>query len=163
LVWAATAAALPAVVHAQVAAAKPLRLGPQATFITDGSTFGVGLRGEYSLATMVPSLTDFRFVGSFDYYFPDVGSSFELNAGVATSFTMPNAPVTPYAGAGLSIFHSSADLGPPVGTVSSTDVGLNILGGVRFRPMGSALPYAEVRLRLGDGSAFIITAGALLF
>ena len=147
-------AALPAVVGAQdMMGVKPFRLGAQADFITDNSDFGIGARVEHSLASLVPSLMDFRFVGSFDFYFPDAGSFVEINGGVATSFRMPGAPVTPYAGAGLGIARSS----------SNTDVGLNLFGGVRFKPMGTAAPYAEARLRLGDGSAFILTAGVLLF
>jgi opacity protein-like surface antigen len=164
LVLTAVAAALPAVVNAQVAmGVKPLRLGAQANFATDGSTFGLGARGEYSLATMVPSLTDFRFVGSFDFFFPDAGSYFELNAGVATSFSMPTAPVTPYAGAGLNIARSSIDFGGTIGTRSNTDVGLNVFGGVRFKPMGTLIPFAEARIELGGGENFVISGGLLFF
>ena len=166
LALAAVAAALPAVVNAQAAPAiKPFRFGPQISLVTEGTTLGVGGRVEYSLSSMVPSLTDFRVVGSVDYFLIDKpagatgASSIEIDVGVATSFSMPSAPVTPYAGAGLAMNRSSVSGGGT--TVSGSETGLNIFGGVRFKPMGKLLPQVELRLPLYSGGDLIITGGVL--
>lgn len=162
LMLAAAAAAVPAVVSAQTAGVKPFRFGAQIDYGTEVEAIGVGARVEYSLASMVPSLTDFRFVGSFDWFFPDAIDYFEINAGVATSFPMSGGAMTPYAGAGLNYARASADV-PGFGSVSNSEVGLNIMGGLRFRPMGSLVPFVEARLELGGGEQFVISGGLLFF
>lgn len=144
--------AAPTIARAQTMGVPPFHFGAQADFATDGSVFGVGGRVEYGLTSMVPSLTDFRFVGSFDVFFPSAGSYWEINPGVATSFNLANAPVKPYAGAGLNIAHGTGN----------TDIGLNLFGGVKFKAMGTLTPFAEARLELGGGENFIITGGIMI-
>lgn len=160
LALAAVAAFIPAVAHAQ--GVKPFHFGVQGDFETDGSNFGVGGRVEYGLATMVPSLTNFRVAGSFDYFFVGSGVTlWELNANALTDIPMSSSPLNLYIGAGLNYAHASVDLGGAFGTVSNSDVGLNVLGGLRFKNMGSMTPFVEARFELGGGENFIITGGLL--
>lgn len=160
LMLAAAAAALPAVASAQTANVKPFRFGAQVSYGLDVEAIGAGARVEYSLASMVPSLNDFRFVGSFDWFFPDGFDYFEINAGVATSFPMSGGAMVPYAGAGLGIARVSVDV-PGFGSASSTETGLNIMGGLKFKPMGSLVPFVEARLELGGGEQLVLTGGIL--
>lgn len=156
------AAAVPVAVSAQTAAARPFNLGAQANFETEGSNFGIGVRYENSLNRLVQNLP-LRAAASFDYFFIDNVTYFEINANVLYSFTMANSPVTPYAGGGLNYARMSVDFGPPIGSQSNSDVGLNLVGGVQFRSMGSLKPFVEGRFELGGGENFIITAGLLFF
>lgn len=129
---------------------RPFHLGAQGNLILDGTTFGVGARYENDLNTLlnVPGL---RAVASFDLYFPDTGSLWEINAGAAYGFNLPGAPVKPYAGGGISYQHN--------GGGSS---GLNVFGGVKLQSVGTLTPYVELRFPIRDGSSLVLTAGVMI-
>lgn len=150
---AAVLAGAPTVVQAQAAAAaRPFNLGAQLSLETEGSSFGIGVRYENALNTLLPSMPSLRAAASFDYFFPDVGSLWELNVNVLYGFSAMGPGLTPYAGAGLGIAGNGG-----------TDVGLNLVGGTRLRAMGSITPYIEARFELRDQTNFVITAGAIVF
>ena len=155
------AAAIPAVAHAQMGIKKPFSFGPEVSYqLNQGSYFAVGARGEYSLASMFPSVPQLRAIGSFDYYFPGSGFTvWQLNLNVAYQFPMTGAtPVKPYAGAGFN--HYNVSCSGCVGSASSN--GVNILGGVQFKAVGSGItPFVEARLELQSGGAFTLTGGLL--
>lgn len=105
-----------------------------------------------------------ELIGSFDYFFPDIDNFdyWEINANAAYVIPVPTPTVAPYAGAGINIARASVDVGtvPGVGdfSASDTEVGLNLLGGVKF-PLQSVTPYGELRIELGGGEQFVITGG----
>lgn len=138
-----------------------VRVGPQLDFGTNNLNFGIGGRAELNLAkTLSAPLTG---VGSFDYFFGTSGVTFwEINANIFYDFTIPKSSVVPYAGGGLSIAHASVSGCPPGFSCSATNAGLNLGGGAKFKMQGSKItPFAEARIELRTGSAFVLTGGIL--
>jgi len=74
-------------------------------------------------------------------------------------FQVDEPTFVPYFGGGLAITNISSDISGPLDP-STTEVGLNIVGGARF-PLGSVEPFAQVNL--GAGAERIGIAGGLLF
>jgi hypothetical protein len=156
------------VVGLALVAARPARaqaqFGPELAWASQSIGIGVGARAEVSLAKVIPSVKGLTAIGEFDYFFPGSGygvspSYWEINVNGAYHFAIPNTKIAPYAGAGLVVAHSSVTV---LGfSASATNVGLNLLGGTNFPAMGKITPFAELRLELRTGSAFVITGGVL--
>jgi len=143
---------------------------------SDDFDFGVGGRVEFDLEDMLSSEGPFSrtfVIGSFDYFFPDcdadIGptdfdcSYWEINGNLAVPFTEGDESVDPYAGAGLNLAHFSFDYADdfPGGDVSDTEIGLNLLAGVKF-PVGGLAAYLEGRFELSGGEQFVLTGGVLV-
>lgn len=62
--------------------------------------------------------------------------------------------VAPYVGGGLNIAHSS-------NATSNTELGVNLLGGLRFGIGPVVKGFSEVRLELSGGEQFVVTFGVL--
>lgn len=125
---------------------------------------GVGARYEHSLTNTFsqnPPMSNAFFIGQFDYYLdpcdPGDCTIFELNPGIAVPLNATN--LRPYLGAGLNIARISVDMGS-FGTASNTEVGLNLLGGLKFG-LGGMQAYSEARLSLGGGEQFALSFGLL--
>jgi len=172
--WTGTIVIAALLVLGSAADATAQRFGLQASY-ADDTDFGVGGRVEIPLALSDAGVLSRTFAaGSFDWFFPDcetfVGlgnteidcSYWEINANLAVPFTVA-ASVTPYAGAGLNVAHISISAENEIGDFddSQTEIGANLLGGVRF-PLGGLSMYAEARAELGGGEQFVITVGLLL-
>ena len=139
----------PGVVQAQMSAGA---FGAYGT--DDPATFGIGGFVAIPLTQLGPG---FAIVPDFTYFFPDVGSIWELNGDLMYSFPVAaDAPIAPFAFAGLNYVHFSVDV---LGTsFSSSDTGLNVGGGANF-PMGSLTPFAGAKLELGGGENLILFGG----
>lgn len=126
-----------------------LYAGPQVNLATD-TDVGVGAR---VLANVENA--NLELVGSFDLYFPDGPNDFwEVNANTFYHFHLPDSPsVLPYVGGGLNIARLSNG-------GESTEVGLNVGGGVRF-PLEDISPYIEGRTVISDFDQAVITFGFL--
>lgn len=132
------------------------RFGVQANFGTD-TDFGIGGRAIFGLRSLFPT-TPLDGHVTFDWFFPGNDVTYwELNGNVAYRFPVQRN-LGPYVGGGLNIAHVSVDV-PLAGTVSDTDVGLNVLGGITFGARGRATPFVELRGELGGGDQLIITGG----
>lgn len=145
----------PGVLQAQV------HVGPQASY-ADETDLGIGARVGVELPT--PNLP-LEAMASFDYFFPSgtAGADmtyWEINGNLVYKIPVKNSAVSPYAGAGLNLAHASIDNIPFVGTASSTDMGLNLLGGARFKA-GNISPFGEARFTLGGGEQFVLTGGVM--
>ncbi|MDV3207377.1 MAG: hypothetical protein LOY04_09960 [Rhodococcus ruber] len=155
------------------APASAQRFGVHANW-SDDFDFGIGGRVEVDALNLITDerpLSRTFFIGTFD--FPDCGfdleddsfdcSYWEINGNLA--IPLAAADIDPYVGAGLNIARFSADYSGTVPGVdlegSDTDVGLNLLGGLRFM-LSSLSAYAEARLELGGGEQFVITGGVLV-
>lgn len=140
--------------------------GAQASF-ADDVDFGVGGRVYAALP-----FNRTRFVGSFDYFFPDDGGGsplgdsfdftyFEVNGNAVYSLPVRNMPsFAPYVGGGLNIAHSSVEfevLGERQSS-SDTEMGLNLLGGAEFG-QGNARPFVELRIEMAGGEQFVLAGG----
>jgi hypothetical protein len=143
------------------------RLGIPVGDISDGASVFIGADARVKTAALpvVPS-------GSFDYYFTDTDgySVFAVDLNALYEFGIDNAVFVPYAGGGLAITRSSFD-SPGVsvggqtfggGSTSSTEVGLNIVGGARF-PLGGLEPFAQLNATLGGDVQRLGITGGLLF
>jgi hypothetical protein len=159
-----TAVALTAIastpLHAQ-------RLGAQVSW-GDESDMGLGVRAEFDFANRLTNTGAFSrafIIGQFDYYFIDCASGasctfFEINPSLAVPFTLQNSTVKPYAGAGLRLSRSSVSAGGF--SNSETDMGLNILGGLKFG-LGGMDSISEARLGLGGDFEQLALSFGILF
>lgn len=112
---------------------------------------------------------------SFDYYLLDDQSVNGQSAGQTViavdinalyEFGIDNEAFVPYAGGGLAITRWSQE-DVTFGNVtydggSSTEVGLNIVGGARF-PLGTVDPFVQLNATLGGDVQRLGLAGGLLF
>lgn len=137
--------------------------------LEDGFGFLVGIGAEFDAPFGAGGLV-LSIQPGVEYVFlediPGVDRSFlQLDGNVVASFAAPGASIAPYAGAGLAVAFVSSELEaniPGVDTdASSTELGLNILGGVELPgALGFADPFVDARLTLIDGgNYFAIRAG----
>ena len=145
--------------------AEAQRFGVQGSW-ADDADFGIGARVELGLPNLLTSegpLANTFLIGSFDYFFPDVDALdyWEINANLAVPLVASG--IDPYVGAGLNVAHASVStefLGEEI-EGSDTEIGLNLLGGLRI-PIGGLATFVEGRFELGGGEQFVLTFGALL-
>jgi outer membrane protein with beta-barrel domain len=155
----ALAVACLVVVAARPARAQAWHFGPQIDWANDYD-FGIGARAEFDLASSMPTAKNFGIIGSFDYFFPGFSvNPWEINIDGAYRFSIPNAPIFPYAGAGLDFTHWGVSSGGF--SYSYNKVGLNLMAGSKFQKLGTLTPYAELRLELRTGGQFVLTGGVL--
>lgn len=140
---------------------RQIYLGPQLSY---GSSAKLGLGGR--LHANLTSPDRLVIIGAFDWFFPDEGPGdnrtyWELNGNVAYRFKIEGTTaVSPYAGGGLNVAHSSRTSEGGGDGSSHTDLGVNLLGGTLFGP-GPVLPYFELRVELAGGEQFVLTGGVL--
>ena len=151
------------------AAERDVAFGGQISY-ADDFDLGVGARAVIGTNDVVEGT---RAVASFDLYFPgdEAGVEFsfwEINVNGHYMFPLEEKSFGLYAGAGLhyanvSVDTPSIDTGFGViegGSVSDSEVGLNLLGGVDFQTSGSVSPFAEIKIELGGAEQFVISGGA---
>lgn len=123
--------------------------------------FGVGGRVAFGLSELAPELEG---AAEFNLFFPDGPTDFwEINGNILYAFPLRNTrSVLPYAGGGLNIaridFDSPGD--EDEFRDENTEVGLNLLGGVRF-PSRTVAPYVEARGVISDADQLVFTFGVL--
>jgi hypothetical protein len=152
LLW---SVALVGMLAAPTAVQAQLEAGPILAYYDDLEAIGVGAY----IAIPVPQLAEgFAIVPDFTWYFPDGFDFFEINGDLAYFFPVAaDSPVMPFAFGGLNIARTSIDLGQ-FGSASSTDVGLNLGGGVQFAA-GSINPFAGAKFTIQDNTGFVIFGG----
>lgn len=135
-------------------------IGPQVSWGSD-SDIGVGARIELGLPNLLTStgpLASTFLIGSFDYFFIDCDecSYWEANGNLA--IPLAASSVDPYVGAGLNVARASVEfLG---NSASNTEVGVNLLGGLRF-PVGGLNAFGEGRFTLGGSEQLVLSFGVL--
>jgi hypothetical protein len=137
---------------AQAAAAQTQQwqLGPQVNFATSNVGLGIGGRAVYTglgSAVKAPGLAAYA---SFDIFFPSGGSIWEINANATWDIPHVTGGSRPYVGAGLDYAHDGSSL-----------TGLNLLGGIHFKPTPVLNMFGEVRIELRTNAAIVFTFGAL--
>lgn len=134
----------------------------------NGSDPGIGARLELG--------ESFRFLATFDYYFVDADilgdhpeGNFDLKFYEVTgdlAYYFPTGPARPYLGAGASISKRTFNNV----TLSNffddnkSNVGFNVLGGVKFNDGGTVEPFVEARGVFYGGNEsfhnrFVLTGG----
>lgn len=123
-------------------------LGPEVAWNDDaGAAIGAGV--EFDLPSLYPGIA---FHGDFLWFFPDGYDYFEFNTNLTYDLPLEDAPVVPFALAGLNVGNVSYDTGVPgVDGDSNTDVGFNLGGGVKFN-LGNFQPRVAARFALGNDS-----------
>lgn len=133
-------------------ASAQLAIGPQVAYNFEVSEIGIGARGTYDLNDQ------FRPAADFVYFLVGDGLTlFTFNANLHYKFVGETGGVQPYVLAGLGFASASVDFGGV--KISSSDVGLNVGGGVTL-PVGSATAFGEGAFGIG-GADFGIVAGIL--
>ena len=157
-----TAVALVAVSASAVDA--QTRFGAHAIW-ADDVELGVGARMEMDMSGKLskqPPLSRAFFIGQFDFFLdpcePGDCTYFEINPGIAVPLNATT--LKPYLGAGLNIARMSVDLGGTLGNQSDTEIGLNLLGGLKLNLSGMDA-FTEARIALGGGEQFSIAFGIL--
>jgi hypothetical protein len=125
-------------------------LGPQLNWGIDDADFGLGGRVEYVWPIDPGAFT----IGSFDFFFPDVGDYWEININIGHTIPVKVEDISLYAGAGLNWAHVS------LGNASDNKFGLNLLAGMKYL-LASVMPYGELRVEAGGGKQVVFTAGVL--
>lgn len=142
-------------------AERRLRLGVQASYGGD-SDFGIGARVTRKVGA------DLTLIGSFDYFFP---SNTEGVVSVKREYWEANGnlvyPLAEslglYAGAGLNLAHPSAELSflDTRTTASETNLGLNLLAGVKRGFRSSLQLFGEAKYEIKGGEQFVLSVGVL--
>lgn len=122
-----------------------LHLGPRISYQFDVKEVGLGAQ------LSVPVAHHLEFYPSFDYFFVDPGSLWQVNADLKYRLDGQNLNWL-YVGSGLNIAHASAGGG------SDTQAGLNLFGGIESLK-GWVHPFGELRITVGSGSTAMIAAG----
>jgi hypothetical protein len=161
-VWRTIAAAAAAVVICS-ADAEAQAFGVQGVW-GDDTDFGIGVRAEWNLTNVFTNQGPFSrtfLITEFNYYFPDCDpidcNFWEINGNIAVPITAQT--IDPYVGLGLNIAHASVEAGDFEG--DDTEVGLNLLGGLRFN-LGTLGAYTEGRIVLSGAEQFSLTFGLLV-
>lgn len=136
-------------------------VSPQVSF-GDKADVGIGARFGFDASSWSP---DVEVQVGFDLFFPNdppgvnVGY-FEANANVVRHFRLADhRTLIPYAGGGFNFGRRSASSsGISFSATSDVDLGLNILGGVRFDKTQYD-PFVELRFELGGGDQGVLTGG----
>lgn len=137
---------------------------PYIGYNLDAEAFLVGVGAEFGSVFALGDLA----IGarpSIEYAFVDNVTLLQINGDLIGRFGAPGASIIPYAGAGLAISLLSVDDCPDVPGLdcSTSDIGLNALGGVEFPgALGFGNPFVQGRLTLADGSAISILGGLII-
>lgn len=151
LVSAFAAAAFLAVGASGVSA--QVQVGPTLALSSDDVGFGIGA----TVSAQAPALGEgFGFLGEFLLFFPDGFDFFEINGNVTYAFPLEDSSLMPFALAGLNISRVSVDVGG-FGSGSSTDIGLNLGGGVTF-DLDSFRPSVGARFAISDFNRVVVFA-----
>ncbi len=174
--WAALAVTAGLIVVAQPVLAQA-SFGPQLAW-GDDSDFGIGGRIDFDLAgplaiddgpfqNLFGSATGSYFFHNCDPLVPDsVDCGFiEFNGNAGVPFAIEDTSLTGYFGGGVHLTRFSVDTHGPVEDpgvipVADTEIGLNLLGGLKY-PLGDLTGFVEGKFGLVGTSQFIISAGIL--
>ena len=146
-------------------AAAQWRFGPEVAF-ADDFEFGIGGRVMTDIDAFGDdedsALSELRGIGQFLYYLDPVDgcddcSAWELNVNGAIPLELGESGTDFYVGGGLNIANISVDVGG-FGSASSTELGLNALGGLNFA-LGSMAAFGAVGIRISGSEQFVIGAG----
>lgn len=148
----ATAAALATLTLAPAGLQAQASFGVTGAYHVDFEAVGVGALVEAPLPALHENV---GIMGEFIWFFPDAGDLFEVNGNLTYDFALDDSTLTPFALGGLTLARTSA------GGFSSTDVGLNLGGGVTFGDSGLR-PSVGGRLELRDATGFVIFGSIIL-
>ena len=130
---------------ASAAQAQRPHIGGHLLYNFEVEEFGIGAQFSYPIARKL------EIYPSFDYYFVDPGSLWQLNADL--KYKLREEHNWFYVGGGLAMGRAS------FGNFSNTDVGANLIGGWETLIGQRVHPYLEGRLTISEETAFQIAGG----
>jgi hypothetical protein len=131
------------------------RVGGQMSFARDVNA-GLGVRLDVPLASRGQ---DLRLMTAFDYFFPNSPFRYwELNENLAWGLRLADTRLGLYLGGGLNVARSGVQGIPGSG---NTDLGANLLIGVRIPTSSHVTPYVELRPEFGGGNRLVLSTGFL--
>lgn len=132
-------------------------VNPHVGFDVDVEEFLIGGSVQFGVPGAAIAGVALRFSPGFSYYLGGDGATFfVIDLDVQYPFNARN--VEPYVGGGVWVRRISVDAGL-LGSVSDTDVGLNLKGGASLGSSSRVRPFAEGRLRVGAGSTLVLVGG----
>ena len=134
-----------ATAQAGAAHAQRPHIGGHLLYNFEVEEFGIGAQFSYPFSRRL------EFYPSFDYFFVDPGSLWQLNADL--KYKLREEHNWFYVGGGLGILRRS------VGDFDNTDVGANVIGGWETLIGQRVHPYLEGRLTISDETLFQIAGG----
>ncbi len=143
-----------ALVIAPPSASAQFRVGPTVGYNIDNESGFIGADafvGVYRLTDMIAIHAN----PGLSYYFIEDITLLAFDLDVAFLIEVSDMLI-PYVAPGLGISYASFN------DVSDTDLDFNLIGGAMFEISGIQ-PFAELRLRLGDGGSALEFAGGVLF
>jgi len=141
-----------------------VRFGANLSWGSDAD-LGLGARLNFGVGSLADS-KPIEGLATFDYFFPDSGfgsdaTYWTLTGNAIYRFVERGKGVTPYAGGGVLIARMTEDTG--TGTRSDSDLGLNLLGGLRFKTSGTLIPFAEARIEIVPDRSQLVLSGGVYF
>ena len=138
-------------------AQSPWEIGPHLGVNLDNDEFLVGAAARFHLESLPITLNPgLEFYPGLDDAGGRSRSLFVLNFDV--QYQLEAASVEPYVGGGISWARLSTE-----GRAGTSDLDLNVKGGLLFNPANRTQPYVEAALNFADGNASLIFRGGLLF
>jgi opacity protein-like surface antigen len=137
-------------------ASAQVQIGAQVNIATD-TDLGIGARVLFGLDQLVVGMEG---IASFDYFFPDGFDFWELNGNVVVPVPITES-FEPYLGGGLNLAFISSELDVPGDDDSDTEIGLNLVGGMKFATTNFR-PFVEVRGTIAGAEQLVFTGGILL-
>jgi hypothetical protein len=119
--------------------------GPRVGLSTDPSQFVFG--GQLTIGGFAP---DWTFDPNLEFGIGDNVTVIALNGDFYYHFRLQDSDWAPYVGGGLGINSVSVDNPAPFRDHTSTDVGLNIVGGVSVPTQAGNRWFGEIRFGIGD-------------
>lgn len=138
-----------ALVSIPVGASAQVTIGPVIGYDPDAE---IGIGGQVGLPLSSLGEGQFGFLGDVLVFFPDGFDYLEINGNLTYDIPLENSSVVPFILGGINYARISVEVLGVSG--SSSDVGLNLGGGVDF-DLGSFRPTAGVRAELGGGEAVV--------
>jgi opacity protein-like surface antigen len=143
---------LPAAGHAQLGAG----LGAHAGYDFDAEEVLIGASFRFEIVGVPIGGNPLTIVPGIDFY-PGVDGTL-LFLDLDGQVSIPVSGVEPYVGAGVFLRYISVDA-PIVGSVSDSDWGFNLLGGVAFEASEQVKPFVEGRGRITEESTVVVRGG----
>ena len=138
-----------------LAAQSAPRLGGQMSFAQDVNA-GLGVRLDVPVASRGQ---DLRLMTAFDYFFPNSPFRYwEFNADLAWGLRLADTRLSLYVGGGLNMARTSVEGIPGSG---NTDLGANLLIGLRIPTTSRLTPYVELRPEFGGGNRLVLSTGVI--
>ena len=171
--WNIAPVALAAALFMAAPAQAQVAFGPQVSFGTE-SDLGIGARAELPVGGMITQdagsiMAGLKVIGSFDYFFWDEEGCDQdgvdcgwMDINVNGAVPIPLEGFSPYVGAGLNIAMLTFEIDELDVDESTTETGINLLGGLNF-PLGGFAAFAEARVVVGSDADQFVIAGGILF